>query len=345
MRLFVFGLGYSARAVVERLRPRLDAVWGTTRHTEKVAGIAALGVAPILFDGSLVPPPSRATGEGDHAQHGGGGRFKRGDRHSPPPPPSAVPLPRYAGEEPLALADATHVLVCIAPDEAGDPVLRHFREALAAARPEAVVYLSTVGVYGDHCGAWVDEASECRPASKRSRQRLEAEAAWRGFSEETGVPVGIVRLAGIYGPGRGPFEKLRRGTARRIVKPGQVFNRIHVDDIAAIVEAAFAQKADGVFNGSDDEPAPPQEVLAYAAKLLGLPPPAEVAYEEAELTPLARSFYGENKRVRNDRIKQGLGVRIAYPSYREGLQAVLEAEGKQAGQPLVPTFADIRVKS
>jgi nucleoside-diphosphate-sugar epimerase len=214
----------------------------------------------------------------------------------------------------------------------GDPVLKQFRAELAAARPEAVVYLSTVGVYGDHCGAWVDEASECRPVSKRSRQRFEAEAAWRTFAEETRVKVAIVRLAGIYGPKRGPFEKLRRGTARRIVKPGQVFNRIHVDDIAAIVDAAFAQKGDGVFNGSDDEPAPPQEVLAYAAGLLGLPPPAEVAYEEAALTPMARSFYGENKRVRNDRIKRELGVRLAYPTYREGLRAVLEAEGEQAGQ-------------
>ncbi len=313
MRLFVFGLGYSARVVVERLRPRLEAVWGTTRDAEKVAGIAALGVAPILFDGRSDPAP--------------------------------YPSPQGGGGVAEALAQADHVLVSIAPDEAGDPVLRHFRGELAAARPEAVVYLSTVGVYGDHCGAWVDEASECRPVSKRSRQRFEAEADWRGFAEETRVPVAIVRLAGIYGPGRGPFEKVRRGTARRIVKPGQVFNRIHVDDIAAIVEAAFAQKADGVFNGSDDEPAPPQEVLAYAAGLLGLPPPPEVAYEEAELTPMARSFYGENKRVRNDRIKRELGVRLAYPTYREGLQAVLEAEGKQAGELLTPTFADIRIRS
>ena len=147
-------------------------------------------------------------------------------------------------------------------------MLRHFRADLAAAKPKSIVYLSTVGVYGDHDGAWVDETSECRPVSKRSKERVVAEQGWRAFSDETGVPVAIIRLAGIYGPGRGPFEKIRRGTARRIIKPGQVFNRIHVDDIAQIVEAAFERRADGIFNGSDDEPAPPQDVLAYAAELL-----------------------------------------------------------------------------
>ena len=150
----------------------------------------------------------------------------------------------------------------------GDPVLRHFRRSSTAAKPKSLVYLSTVGVYGDHDGAWVDETSECRPVSKRSKERVAAENAWRVFSDETGVPVAIIRLAGIYGPGRGPFEKIRRGTARRIIKPGQVFNRIHVDDIAQIVEAAFERRANGIFNGTDDEPAPPQDVLTYAAELL-----------------------------------------------------------------------------
>ena len=153
-----------------------------------------------------------------------------------------------------------------------------------------------------------------------------AEAAWRLFAEETGVPVAIIRLAGIYGPGRGPFEKIRHGTARRIIKPGQVFNRIHVDDIAAIVEAAFAHQADGIFNAADDEPAPPEDVLAYAAKLLGLAPPPEVAFKTAELSPMARSFSGESKRVRNDRIKRELGVRLAWPTFRQGLAATLQAE-------------------
>ncbi len=223
-----------------------------------------------------------------------------------------------------ALSEADHILVSIAPDEAGDPVLRHFAEDVAAAKPKSIVYLSTVGVYGDHGGAWVDEESECRPVSKRSRERVAAEDAWRQFTAETGVPLAVIRLAGIYGPGRGPFEKIKRGTARRIVKPGQVFNRVHVDDIAQIVEAAFAERADGIFNGVDDEPAPPQDVLAYAAALLGLPPPPEVPLESADLSEMARSFYGESKRVRNDKMKRELGVRLVFPTYREGLQAILE---------------------
>ena len=339
MRLFVFGLGYSARAVVERLRPKLEAAWGTTRDPKKLREIEALGVTPILFDGSSDPAdglvaPSYPSPQGPR------------ERALPPPLNSGVPefsnSASRSGEHPTsvrgmgvaptleaALEKATHVLVSIAPDEAGDPVLRHFGAELAAAKPLSVVYFSTVGVYGDHNGAWVSEESACRPASKRSRQRLAAERAWREFSEQPGLPVAIIRLAGIYGAGRGPFEKIRRGMARRIVKPGQVFNRIHVDDIAAIVEAALTQKADGVLNGSDDEPAPPQDVLAYAADLLGVQPPPEVAYDDADLTPMARSFYGENKRVRNDRIKRKLGVRLAHPTYREGLRAVLAAETKE----------------
>ena len=299
MRLFVFGLGYSARAVVARMRPRLEAVWGTTRDPEKLGEMETMGVTPMLFGPSPSPNPS---------PQGGGGIVR-------------------------ALAEADHVLVSTPPDAAGDPVLAHHRNDLAALKPRALVYLSTVGVYGDHNGAWVDEASQCRPVSERSRQRLTAEAGWRLFAEETGVPVAIIRLAGIYGPGRGPFEKIRRGTARRIVKPGQVFNRIQVEDIAGIVEAALLKRADGIFNGADDEPAPPQEVLAYAAGLLGVPPPPEVAFESAELSPMARSFYGENKRVRNRKIKEELGVRFAYPSYPEGLAAVLEAESAPVCSP------------
>jgi nucleoside-diphosphate-sugar epimerase len=202
-------------------------------------------------------------------------------------------------------------------------VLRHFEKELAAAKPRSVVYLSTVGVYGDHGGAWVDEESECRPFSKRSRERLLAENEWRRFGAESGAPVAIIRLAGIYGPGRGPFEKIKAGTARRIVKPGQVFNRVHVDDIARIVEAAFEKRADGIFNGVDDEPAPPQDVLLYAAELLGLPPPPEVQFDNAKLSAIARSFYAESKRVRNDKVKRALGVTLRYPTYREGLRATL----------------------
>lgn len=288
MRLFVFGMGYSAKAAVARLRPQIEAVAGTTRSAEKAAALAAAGVTPVLFDGRSA-----------------------------------------SGEVSRRLAEADHVLVSAAPDAEGDPVLvRHGRD-LAACRPRALVYLSTVGVYGDHGGAWVDEESACRPVSARSAARLKAEEAWRDFAEATGVPVAVLRLAGIYGPGRGPFEKVRRGAARRILKDGQVFNRIHADDIAAIVAAAFAGRADGVFNGVDDEPAPPQDVLAYAAELLGLPPPPEVPFDAAAMTPMARSFWGENKRVRNDRIKKELGVRLAHPTYREGLRATLAAEAAE----------------
>ncbi len=301
IRLFVFGLGYSARAVVRRMRPQLDAVSGTTRDAEKLSEIEALGVTPLLFDGA-------GTNAAAHFIF--------------PPSPT---VPGKGGGKAKSLFDANHILVSIPPDENGDPVLRHFREELAAAKPKALVYLSTVGVYGDHGGAWVDEASECRPVSKRARLRVAAEEEWRRFGEATGIPVAILRLAGIYGPGRGPFKKIRAGTARRIVKPGQVFNRIHVGDIAQIVEAAFERRASGIFNGVDDEPAPPEDVLLYASELLGAPPPPEVAFEAAELSPMARSFYGESKRVRNDRIKRELGVALAYPTYREGLKAVLAA--------------------
>lgn len=231
-----------------------------------------------------------------------------------------------------ALAEASHIVVSIAPAEAGDLVLTHFRNDLAALKPQALVYLSTVGVYGDHGGDWVGEASECRPVSQRSIRRLEAEAAWRLFAEETGTPVAILRLAGIYGPGRSAFDRLNDGTARRVVKTGQFFNRIHVDDIAAAVEAAFAAPADGTFNVADDLPAAPQDVVAFAAELLGIPAPPEEPLETAELTPMARSFYGENKRVRNERLKRELGVRLAFPSYREGLAAILAGTAAEAAR-------------
>jgi nucleoside-diphosphate-sugar epimerase len=225
-----------------------------------------------------------------------------------------------------ALPSASHVLVSIGPDEGGDPVLRHYRDDLAAAQPDSIVYLSTVGVYGDHGGAWVDEQSPCRPVSKRSKWRLAAEAAWQRFAAETGIPVAIIRLSGIYGPGRGPFQKLKDGTSRRIIKPGQVFNRIHAEDIAQIVVVAFDRRASGIFNGTDDEPAPPQDVIVHAAGLLGIEPPPELPFEVADLSAMARTFYGENKRVRNGKIKTELGVRLAFPTYREGLAASLEAE-------------------
>lgn len=233
---------------------------------------------------------------------------------------------RAAGVEPLlwpgdlgaASGQATHVLASAAPDAAGDPFLGQFD--VAEMRAEWVGYLSTTGVYGDHQGGWVDEATPLTPSAVRGEYRVLAEAQWRA----TGLPVHIFRLAGIYGPGRGPFEKVRDGTARRIIKPGQVFSRIHVDDIAQVLLASINRPNPGAaYNVCDDDPAPPEDVLSYAAHLLGLPDPPAVDYATADLTPMARSFYAESKRVRNDKIKTELGVQLAYPDYRHGLKALL----------------------
>ncbi|MBN9668806.1 SDR family oxidoreductase [Roseibium aggregatum] len=284
MRLFVFGVGYSAKAIVEEVRGRFDWIGGTTRSPEKAEALKAMGVEPFVFDGQNA-----------------NGSIKE------------------------ALRSATHVLLSIAPGEAGDPVLLLHGKDIAAARPVWTGYLSTVGVYGDHDGAWVDEETPLRPVSKRSVQRVAAEKAWMDFSEARGLPVQIFRLSGIYGPGRNGLEKLRAGTARRLVKPGQVFNRIHVDDIAGAVAAAMDTPSTRIFNVTDDEPAPPQDVVAFGAGLLGIAPPPEIPFETADLTPMARSFYGENKRVSNRRLKDELGYAFRYPDYRVALKALAES--------------------
>jgi nucleoside-diphosphate-sugar epimerase len=229
-----------------------------------------------------------------------------------------------------ALREASHLLVSAGPDADGDPVLRAAGEDIAAhARHiQWAGYLSTTGVYGDHGGDWVDEDTPLHPSTERGRRRVSAETAWRALAQDTGLPLHIFRLAGIYGPGRGPFEKVRNGTARRIVKPGQVFSRIHVDDIAQVLAASIDRPNPvRAYNVCDDDPAPPQDVIAFAAELLGMSPPPEVPFDKANLGPMAASFYAESKRVRNDRIKDELGVRLLYPTYREGLRSVLEAEG------------------
>lgn len=220
----------------------------------------------------------------------------------------------------------THLLISAGPGADGDPVLREFGDRIAARADgfEWVGYLSTTGVYGDHQGAWVDEETPRMPTTQRGQWRKEAEEAWQAIP---GLPLHIFRLAGIYGPGRGPFSKVRSGTARRVIKEGQVFSRIHVEDIAAIVEASINQPDPGaVYNVNDDLPAPPEDVIGYAAELLGVPLPPAVKFEEAEMSPMAKSFYAECKRTKNDRIKEELGVTLAYPTYREGLQALLELE-------------------
>jgi len=285
MRLFVFGVGYSSKAIIGEVRGRFEWIGGTTRSAEKAATLKEMGVEPFLFDGE-------STGDG-------------------------------IGE---ALRTATHVLISIAPNETGDPVLRWHGGDVAATKPAWTGYLSTVGVYGDHDGAWVDEETLCRPVSKRSVQRVAAEEAWLDFSKQHGLPVQIFRLSGIYGPGRNGLEKLRAGTARRLVKPGQVFNRIHVADIAGAVGSAMEEPSTRIFNVTDDEPAPPQDVVAFGAGLLGIEPPPEIPFETADLTPMARSFYGENKRVSNRRLKEELGYAFRYPNYRAALKALAERE-------------------
>lgn len=239
-----------------------------------------------------------------------------------------------------AIAAADAILVSIPPSDGGDPVLAACASALAQARPTTrIVYLSSIGVYGDHGGAIVDETTVPRPASARGVARLAAETGWLRWGQDTGGAVRVLRLAGIYGPGRNPLVEIASGRAQAILKAGQVFNRIHVADIAQSIEAAFMAGGRGVFNVADDEPSPPQDVLGFAAALLGAPPPPQVAWADAaaHLGPLARGFYAQNKRVANTRLKTALAIRLQFPTYREGLRALFAAgEGRTAerGLPL-----------
>ena len=281
VRLFIFGLGYSAQAFVDRFKDRAGSVSGTTRSAERTAKLAANGIQPFIFDGQSA---------GDSVAE--------------------------------AVRDATHLLVSIAPGES-DPVLAHHRETiLAAPNLKWTGYLSTVGVYGNYGGAWVSESTTPHPTRGRSTERLAAEKAWAKLAAERNVPLATFRIAGIYGPGRNALVNLAEGKAHRIVKAGQVFNRIHVEDIAAALVAAVDRNSAGIFNLADDEPAPPQDVVAFAASLLGIPPPPEVPFAEADLSPMARTFYADNKRVSNKRLRHDLGVALRFPTYREGLTAL-----------------------
>jgi nucleoside-diphosphate-sugar epimerase len=281
--LVIFGFGYTAEFFARQARGRFVRVVATVRTPEKAGRMADGGILGRVF-------------------------------------------PDAAGEHSLEadIAAAEALLVSVPPGPDGDPVLARFSEAIAAApRVGWIGYLSTVGVYGDHHGAWIDETTTPQPVSRRSVQRLAAEEAWLGLGRRSGKPVQVFRLAGIYGPGRSPLQKVVDGTAKRIVKAGQVFNRIHVEDIAAVLAASLDRPRPGaIYNVADDEPAPPQDVVAHAAELAGLPPPPEVPFDEAEMTPMARSFYGENKRVSSRLIREELGVRLNYPTYREGLAAL-----------------------
>ena len=282
-RLFCFGLGYSATALAARLAAEGWHVGATATSQAGTDRIAALGYEPLVFDG--LSADWKIT---------------------------------------RALAVATHVLVSVPPGPDGDPVLAHICAALTESRSVRWVgYLSTIGVYGDWQGAWVDEESELRPKSERSLRRAAAEQAWLDLGMATGKTVLLFRLAGIYGPGRSAIDNIVDGSARRLIKPGQVFNRVHRDDIAGVLQAAMSQRPrHTIYNVTDDEPAPPQDVVAYAAALLGRPVPPEIAYDQATLSPMGASFYGENKRASNARAKGDLGWRLQYPNYRDGLASI-----------------------
>ncbi|MHA1127651.1 MAG: SDR family oxidoreductase [Alphaproteobacteria bacterium] len=282
--ILVFGYGYTARVIGQKLLSEGWRVIGTTRSADKATAMKADGIEAILW-------PAEDITE--------------------------------------ALTAATHLLLSAAPSEEGDPVLVALEDEIRqrAGQYKWVGYLSTTAVYGDRNGGWVDETSPLTPATRRGQLRADAEQAWLDLGAEAGLPVHIFRLAGIYGPGRGPFAKVRAGTARRIIKKGQVFGRTHVEDIAQVLRASIAApNAGAVYNVCDNDPAPPQEVIAEAATMLNLPLPEAVDFETAEMTPMARSFYAESKKVSNRRILEELGITLKYPDYRSGLKALLAAE-------------------
>ena len=283
-RLFIFGLGYSGLEIAKLARAGGWRVGGTVTTADKAAGLRDRGIEAHAFDGALDSPG---------------------------------PL------DVESLAAATHVVCSIAPGTTGDPALRHCADRMG--QTKWLGYLSTTGVYGDRGGAWVDETDEPRPTQPRSIERLATERAWQALGQKIGAAVDIFRLPGIYGPGRSAVDQVKAGTARRIDKPGQVFSRIHIEDIAATVVAALGRPSQGaVYNVTDDLPASSSELITYACDLLGKPVPREIPWHEIEptMSAMARSFYSENRRVRNDRLKRELGVVLRYPTYREGLRAI-----------------------
>ena len=280
--ILFFGLGFSARALARRLAERGWAVSATSRSASGAEAIEARGYRGLVFDGS-------------------------------------TPLPQQA------IDGVTHVVNSAPPGDDGDPVLRQHAADFAARAKQFqwVAYLSTTGVYGDHAGGLVTEDTPLTPNTERGHKRLMAENQWLELWRAHGLPVMIFRLAGIYGPGRNQLLSLRDGTAKRVIKPGQIFSRIHVEDIANTLDASIAHPHPGrAYNVCDDEACPPQDVVEYGARLLGLPVPPDVPFEEATLSPMAKSFYADSKRVSNDRIVKELGVRLSYPTYREGLAGI-----------------------
>ena len=287
--LICFGFGYSAEHFVAAYGAKFDRIVGTVRGSERAAILNAYDaprLQTLVFDGTQASP-----------------------------------------ELNRAIAEASDVLVCVPPGENGDPVLAVCGDALSRARHlREIVYLSTIGVYGDRSGQWVDETTEPHPDLGRANVRLATERGWQSLGERNGAGVAVLRLAGIYGPGQNALEQIARGKARRVVKPGQVFNRIHVADIAQAIDAALTRCASGIFNVADDEPSPPGDPIVFAAQLLGVAPPPEIPFAQAAQTksPMALSFWQECRRVKNDKLKNDLGVRLRYPTYREGLQALFD---------------------
>lgn len=291
--MFCFGLGYSAGVLADELVSKGWKVSGTARSSAAVAALEDRGFEGIVYG------------------------------------PDAVDEKRIVD----ALNSANHVLLSIPPDDGGDPAFRAFGETFAslASKIDWVGYLSTTGVYGDRQGGWVDETSPLEPTTARGEKRVRAEGQWLSLCEDHGLPVHIFRLAGIYGPGSNQLEKVANGTARRRVKPGQVFSRVHVKDIAGTLRASMQQPNPGrAYNVCDDEAAPPQNVVAYAAELLGVEPPPEIPFAPEELSAMGNSFFSESKRVSNQRIKTELGYELVYPTFREGLKALVSTVGKAA---------------
>ncbi len=286
-RLFCFGLGTSALVLARQLKAEGWSIAGTCRGAEKAAALRADGFIVHLFDGD--EPMADAT---------------------------------------AALAGATHMVISIPPGAAGDPALRwHAADIAALSSLQWLGYLSTTGVYGDHQGGWVDETSALTPSGERGQRRVTAETGWLDLWRQHGLAVHLFRLAGIYGPDSNALATVRAGRGQRVDKPGQVFSRIHVDDIAQVLRASIAKPRPGAaYNVCDDNPAAPEEVIRYACELLGIEPPPLVPFDSAQLSAMARSFYDDNKRVRNDRIKTELGVVLKYPDYKAGLQAILKGE-------------------
>jgi nucleoside-diphosphate-sugar epimerase len=279
MKLLILGAGFSGKAIARVCAPAFETVYGTTRSEKNFAGIEKTGATPIAFDGDTISP---ALAE--------------------------------------ALNGATHILQSISPDEDGDRFLNRFKDLRALApNLKWAGYLSTIGVYGNRDGNWVDESASLEPVSDRSRERVIAEQQWLDAGAALGIPVAVFRLSGIYGPGRNAFVNLDNGTARRLIKEGQIFNRIRVEDIGRFTAFLIEAGKGGVYNVTDAEPAPAQDVVEYAARLMGVPVPPDIPFETAELSPMARSFYGESKRVSNARSRE-IGFEYLYPDYRISLQ-------------------------